>query len=426
MKRGKQLSVSEWLEVFKHYKEYLSQNITKKEFCYIYSKIRNSENYLLSEEAFWYLSRKYKDYNLGMELKESQTGKAPKKGKGSGRPRKNKEEYDKQRNEVIKEIDREVLEWLITDLFKEDILKKNKVDNLDELIEKIKKKFGENISNKEIMKILGIPKSTFYYKIKKQSKDKKEAVIEHAEIIREAFAKQNGRYGRERLSAYIFKTYGIIINPRTLGRAMNKLGLFCHVRTTCKKKRESKNTNVYYPNIANRDYNGLQNDIYASDVSYIPAPIDVEGRHVYLSIVIHHKTKKIVSYNLSIYNDTNLIMTHIRKTKFPKNFIIHTDHGVTYSSNEYLEYIKQRGGVVSMSRIGNSLDNREAEYFFSILKSEMFYNFEKKVKEMTFSELKECIKNFIEWYNNERILKKFKWKTPQELWGVYNKHNYLV
>lgn len=405
MKRGKQLSVCEWLEVFKHYKDYLSGNITRKEFSYIYSKIRNSENYLLSEEAWRYLSRKYKDYNLGMELKESQTGKTPKKGKGSGRPRKNKEEYDKQRNEVIKEIDREVLEWLITDLFKEDILKKNKVDNLDELIEKIKKKFGENISNKEIMKILGLPKSTFYYKLKKQSNDKKEVNVKHAEIIKEAFEKQNGRYGRERLSAYIFKTYGININPKTLGRAMNKLGLFCHVRTTCKKKRESKNTNVYYPNIANRDYNGLQNDIYASDVSYIPAPIDVEGRHVYLSIIIHHKAKKIVSYNLSIHNDTNLIMTHIRKTKFPKNFIIHTDHGVTYSSNEYLEYIKQQGGVISMSRIGNSLDNREAEYFFSILKSEMFYNFEKKVKEMTFSELKECIKNFIEWYNNERTMR---------------------
>lgn len=122
MKRGKQLSVCEWLEVFKHYKDYLSGNITRKEFSYIYSKIRNSENYLLSEEAWRYLSRKYKDYNLGMELKESQTGKTPKKGKGSGRPRKNKEEYDKQRNEVIKEIDREVLEWLITDLFKEEIL----------------------------------------------------------------------------------------------------------------------------------------------------------------------------------------------------------------------------------------------------------------------------------------------------------------
>ncbi|MDP4044971.1 IS3-like element ISMmy2 family transposase, partial [Mycoplasma mycoides] len=230
----------------------------------------------------------------------------------------NKEEYDKQRNEVIKEIDREVLEWLITDLFKEEILKKHKVDNLDELIEKIKEKFGTSITNKEIMKILGLPKSTFYYKLKKQSNDKNKAFVKHANIIKEAFEKQNGRYGRERLSAYIFKTYGINMNPRTLGRAMNKLGLFCHVRTTCKKKRESKNTNVYYPNIANRDYNGLQNDIYASDVSYIPAPIDVDGRHVYLSILIHHRTKKVVSYNLSINNDTNLVMSHIVKTKFPK------------------------------------------------------------------------------------------------------------
>ncbi|AMK56412.1 transposase domain protein [Mycoplasma mycoides subsp. mycoides] len=50
MKRGKQLSVSEWLEVFKHYKEYLSGNITRKEFCNIYSKIRNSENYFISKK----------------------------------------------------------------------------------------------------------------------------------------------------------------------------------------------------------------------------------------------------------------------------------------------------------------------------------------------------------------------------------------
>lgn len=105
-----------------------------------------------------------------MELKESQTGKASKKGKGSGRPKKNKEEYDKERNEVIKNIDREVLEWLIIDLFKEEILRKNKVGNLDELIEKIKEKFGANITNKEIMKILGLPKSTFYYKFKKTIK----------------------------------------------------------------------------------------------------------------------------------------------------------------------------------------------------------------------------------------------------------------
>ncbi len=90
-------------------------------------------------------------------------------------------------------------------------------------------------------------------------------------------------------------------------------------------------------------------------------------------------------------------MTHIIKTKFPKNFIINTDHGATYLSVEYLDYLKQQGWIASMSRIGNSLDNREAGYFFSILKSEMFINFERKVKEIAFRELKEYIKNFIEW-----------------------------
>lgn len=78
------------------------------------------------------------------------------------------------------------------------------------MIEKIKEKFGANITNKEIMKILGLPKSTFYYKLKKQSNSKNKESVKHAEIIKEVFEKQSRRYGRERLSAYIFKTYGTL------------------------------------------------------------------------------------------------------------------------------------------------------------------------------------------------------------------------
>jgi hypothetical protein len=79
-----------------------------------------------------------------------------------------------------------------------------------------------------------------------------------------------------------------------------------------------------------------------------------------------------------------------------------------------------------MSRIGNSLDNREIEYFFSILKTEIFPNFYQTVKTLTFIELKNKIKEFIDWYNNERFLKKFNLKTPQELWDVYNNKNFTI
>ncbi|WP_322910684.1 IS3 family transposase [Mycoplasmopsis felis] len=56
-----------------------------------------------------------------------------------------------------------------------------------------------------------------------------------------------------------------------------------------------------------------------------------------------------------------------------------------------------------MSRIGNSLDNREIEYFFLILKSEIFPNFNKSCQELTFSELSRKIKEYINWYNFKRI-----------------------
>ncbi|WP_275042399.1 integrase catalytic domain-containing protein, partial [Metamycoplasma hominis] len=105
------------------------------------------------------------------------------------------------------------------------------------------------------------------------------------------------------------------------------------------KKKRIKNVNAKFKNLANRDYDGQMNDIYATDVTYIPSPTDVIENHVYLSVLLHHKTKKIVSWNLSKYNDTNLVLKHFKLTKFLKKFIVHSDHGYQYSSKEFLDYI---------------------------------------------------------------------------------------
>jgi putative transposase len=57
--------------------------------------------------------------------------------------------------------------------------------------------------------------------------------------------------------------------------------------------RESKNTKIDFPDLVKRNYNPDKNNIFATDVSYIPAK--VEQNHVYLSVIISHKTKKIES-----------------------------------------------------------------------------------------------------------------------------------
>ncbi|MEA4276297.1 DDE-type integrase/transposase/recombinase [Mycoplasma sp. 21DD0573] len=201
---------------------------------------------------------------------------------------------------------------------------------------------------------------------------------------------------------------------------MNKLNLISVVRSK-RKVREIKNTNVKIKDLVNRDYNGITNNIIATDVSYIKAPNDIDENHVYLSVAIHRKTKKILNWNLSRRNDTDLVISHIKDIKFKKPWILHSDHGFQYSSSKYLDVVAKNNGNVSMGRVGNSLDNREVEYFFSNIKSEClnFVNY----KTICFNKLKNIIKDYIEWYNNERFQSVLNWKhlnNIETIWVFIN------
>ncbi|MBQ5492500.1 MAG: IS3 family transposase, partial [Mycoplasmataceae bacterium] len=61
-------------------------------------------------------------------------------------------------------------------------------------------------------------------------------------------------------------------------------------------------------------------------------------------------------------------------------------------------------------RVGNSLDNRDIEFWFSIFKTELIYRLD--IKKMLFVELKQAIADYIYYYNNVRIQKKLNWMTP--------------
>ena len=71
----------------------------------------------------------------------------------------------------------------------------------------------------------------------------------------------------------------------------------------------------------------------------------------------------------------------------------------TYIINHYQYLLKKKGIIQSMSRKGNCLDNAIIENFFGTLKSELFYI--KKFR--TIEELKNEIKQYIDYYNNDRI-----------------------
>ncbi|MBQ3621963.1 DDE-type integrase/transposase/recombinase [bacterium] len=42
--------------------------------------------------------------------------------------------------------------------------------------------------------------------------------------------------------------------------------------------------------------------------------------------------------------------------------IVHTDHGADYTSKSYQNMLRKYHATQSMSRVGNSLDNRDIEF----------------------------------------------------------------
>ena len=118
--------------------------------------------------------------------------------------------------------------------------------------------------------------------------------------------------------------------------------------------------------------------------------------------------KEIIGWKLSTNNDVKLIIDSFDSIKNKtKNVIVHSDHGACYTSSVFTEMLKKYHWTQSMSRVGNALDNRVVEFWFSILKTELIYNL--NTKKISFKELENKIVNFINYYNNVKIQEKLNW-----------------
>ncbi len=108
---------------------------------------------------------------------------------------------------------------------------------------------------------------------------------------------------------------------------------------------------------------------------------------------------KIDMGHLVVFNQVVMMLNKALK-KIPNNtnLILHSDQGWQYQMKNYQNRLKEKGIIQSMSRKGNCLDNAIIENFFGILKSELFY----LKKYTSISQLKIEIKEYINYYNNDR------------------------
>ena len=151
--------------------------------------------------------------------------------------------------------------------------------------------------------------------------------------------------------------------------------------------------------------------VWASDITYIR----IANGFVYLAVIIDLYSRKIVGWQISKKIDGDLVFDALEmaiKRRSPRRGIIHhSDRGVQYLCDKYIEKLKLHGFHISCSAKGNPYDNAWTESFMKTLKDNEVYMWHYE----TFLDVIERVPYFIEEiYNKKRVHSSLGYLTPEE------------
>ena len=268
---------------------------------------------------------------------------------------------------------------------------------------------------KDLLRLSGIARSTYYYYLKQRDTNKYEQ--EKQEIV-DIFNANNGRYGYRRI-LIVLRSKGYSINHKTVQKLMKSLGLKGKQHKNDKYHSYKGEVGKIADNLLKRDFTAQKPfQKLTTDITQFK----IGNEKVYLSPVMDLFNREIVSYSISTSPNLQQIREMLEGLfdKLPAEAtpVFHSDQGWQYQHSEYQRLLSEHNITQSMSRKGNCMDNGAMENFFGRLKVEMFYG----EKFESVNAFIEELKRYIDYYNNERISIKLKGMSPVQ----YRTHSQLT
>ena len=260
-----------------------------------------------------------------------------------------------------------------------------------------------------LLKAIKLARSTYYYHLKQLDKPDKDQELK-AEI-QSIFIEHKGNYGYRRVHLEL-RNRGYLVNQKRVQRLMKVLNLQAKMRQKRKYSSHKGDVGKKAENLIQRQFKGSKTmEKCYTDVTEFAIPASTQK--LYLSPVLDGFNSEIIAYNLSTSPNLEQVKTMLEQAfteKHYENTILHSDQGWQYQHDSYHQFLEGKGIQASMSRKGNSPDNGMMESFFGILKSEMFYGYEKSFQSL--KQLEQAIVDYIDYYNNKRIKVKLKGLSP--------------
>ncbi|WP_000778383.1 IS3 family transposase [Streptococcus pneumoniae] len=260
-----------------------------------------------------------------------------------------------------------------------------------------------------LLKAIKLARWTYYYYLKQLDKPDKDQELK-AEI-QSIFIEHKGNYGYRRIYLEL-RNRAYLVNHKRVQGLMKVLNLQAKMRQKRKYSSHKGDVGKKAENLIQGQFEGSKTmEKCYTDVTEFAIPASTQK--LYLSPVLDGFNSEIIAYNLSTSPNLEQVQTMLEQAfteKHYENTILHSDQGWQYQHDSYHQFLEGKGIQASMSRKGNSQDNGMLESFFGILKSEMFYGYEKSFQSL--KQLEQAIVDYIDYYNNKRIKVKLKGLSP--------------
>lgn len=184
-------------------------------------------------------------------------------------------------------------------------------------------------------------------------------------------------------------------------------------------KTTNSNHNYYvYPDLLNTTPKFVADNsgrMIVADITYVA----IKDGWAYLSLLTDAYNRAIVGYSLHPSLSTEGPMKALQKALLfykengisTSNLIHHSDRGVQYCSNQYIDALKKEHIGISMTQCGDPLHNALAERMNNTIKNGWLFDCEKE----TFNQVEERIRLAVDAYNNLRPHQALGMRTPMEV-----------
>ena len=248
-------------------------------------------------------------------------------------------------------------------------------------------------------KLLDINRTSIYYKTSPVSDEELacKEIIDHLHT-------DNPTWGARQMSAQL-KNRGYHVGRRKARRYMNEMDISpIYPKMNLSKRMQQAKVCPYLLRNAVID---APNQAWSIDITYIP----IRHGFLYLTAVIDWYSRCIVGWEIDDTLDTRMVINALKKAfAVSKPQILNSDQGCQFTSQKYIEFVKENGIRQSMDGKSRWADNIMIERWFRSFKYEEAYlTLYNNIKEA-----RVAIGRYVYTYNFERCHSALDYKTPAE------------